>query len=138
MKIILIALTLIISIDGFSYHVIVNKRNRLQAIKTQDLKSFFYGDKLRWDDNSSVHIVDYNANSPLRKLFTDEVIGVSISRVYKTWIRLSLSGGGAPPKILRSEEEVVDMVSDDSNAIGYIEKEELASQKNIKIIKVEK
>ncbi|MDD4974455.1 MAG: hypothetical protein PHY93_08890 [Bacteriovorax sp.] len=137
MKIFVLFMTLLFMEHASGYIIIVNKKNQTQSLSASHLKDIFLGENLRWEDNIPIHIVDYNSNSLLRKSFTEEVIGVSISRVYKTWIRLSLAGNSTPPKILRTEEEVVDFVSNDPFAIGYIDKNLNFNSKEVKAIKVE-
>jgi ABC-type phosphate transport system substrate-binding protein len=137
MKIIITIIFLLTMESAFAHLIVISKKNPLKSLNTAQVKEFFLGEKLRWEDNAAVHVVDYNSNFPLRKVFSDEVIGVSISRVYKTWIRLSLSGNSTPPKILRTEEEVIDFVSADPFAIGYIEKDTGINLKGAKIIKIE-
>jgi ABC-type phosphate transport system substrate-binding protein len=138
MKRIILIICLLYFETSSAYYIAVNKKNPIQTISIPLIKEYFLGDKLRWDDNLPVHVADYNSTLQIRKNFTEEVLGVSISRVYKTWIKLSLSGNTIPPKILRSEDEVLDFVASDISSIGYVEKIPDTKNKDVKIIKVEK
>ena len=137
MKIFILCFLLFYNSFALAHMIVVNKKNKVQTFNQAQLKDIFLGEKLRWDDNLPVHIIDYNSNFPLRIKFTDDIIGVSINRVYKTWVRLSLSGTGTPPKILRSEEEVVNAVAADPYAIGYVDSASISNLKDVRVIKIE-
>jgi ABC-type phosphate transport system substrate-binding protein len=137
MKMIVLNIVLSFFTLANAHVIVVNRKNKIQKISNAQVKDIFLGEKLRWDDNFPVHLIDYSSNFPLRIKFTEEVIGVSIPRVYKTWVRLSLAGTSTPPKILRTEEEVVSAVMNDPYAIGYIDNAANLNLKEVKAIKIE-
>lgn len=138
MKILLILILILIQQSAFAAQfVVLNKKNPVSTLTIAQVKDIYLGEKLRWDDNTPIHLVDYNSSSPTRVNFTDHILGLSIARVNKTWLKLSLAGVSIPPKILRSEAEVVESVGNDPLAIGYLENTSGLNMNAIKVIKLE-
>lgn len=132
---ILILLTIPFSADAQS--IIVNNKNAINGLTAPMLKDIFIGNVTRWKNNNLIEVVDYNANQSIRSQFTEKYIEMSVMRVYKNWIRLSLSAEVAPPKILHDQSEVIDYISKNENAIGYIDDLNLLKKiDHIKEIKV--
>lgn len=123
---------------AFSHTVIINSENTDTVLDKMAIKDIFNGDTLSWDDGSNIFVADYTANSEIRKSFSKLFLGLPPEKVYLNWIRISLSGKGAPPKIFHSEDEVIRFVEENPNAIGYIEKVPTVGSKSLKIVFTEK
>ncbi len=137
MKILPILLFFLIQQNVYAHVIVLNKKNPVASLTAEQVKEIYLGEKLRWDDNVPIHIVDYNSSYPTRINFTNNILGLSIARVNKMWIKLSLAGSSIPPKILRSEAEVVENVSNDPSAIGYVESTSGLNLGTVKVIKLE-
>jgi len=139
MKKVLLILFLIVGYCEVSQaqSIIVNAQNSTITIPSKFVKDIFIGNMTRWKNNSLIEVVDYNANTELRTEFTAKYIEMSVMRVYKNWIRLSLSAEVAPPKIFHTQQEVIDFVSKNANAIGYIKDRQLISKdSSVKEVKI--
>jgi hypothetical protein len=125
------------SASTFAINIIINSENTEAAFDKLAIKDIYLGQTLFWDDGSNIFVADYLASNELRKNFSKTILGVPPNKVYLNWIRISLSGKGAPPKIFHSEDEVIRFVEENPSAIGYLDKSLPAGNKAIKIVTIE-
>ncbi|MDP4527693.1 phosphate ABC transporter substrate-binding protein [Alkalimonas delamerensis] len=57
---------------------------------------------------------------PLKGQFDEVVLGRSSSQIKAYWSRLVFTGKGTPPKEVSSESEVMALVANNPNIIGYV------------------
>jgi len=73
-----------------------------------------------------VAIIDLNEAHPLRLQFYLEFIGYSNRQIKSHWARRVFRGEGFPPRMLASEQAVLEWVSEASNRLGYIDSANLS------------
>jgi ABC-type phosphate transport system substrate-binding protein len=103
---------------GFA--VIVNVKNTTRAIDKKTLADAFLKKRTLWGDEATILPIDQSRGSSVRRQFSEQVIGRSVSAVRTYWNRLVFSGRGVPPPEVASDEEVVRYVSKNAGAIGYV------------------
>lgn len=114
-------LFLIFASANFSQTIIVNKSNPIESINKSKLRNIFIGNTITWQNSIPVQIADYPLDSELRENFSNRYLSLSARKISVLWVKVSLSWKSLPPKILRDESEVVDYVSKNQGAIGYID-----------------
>ncbi len=100
--------------------VIVNKDNPLDTISKQQLIDLFMGRTPYFPSGGAVVKLDAPSTSMLRKAFYHSLVDMSLSEVNAYWARLMFSGRATPPMQVHQEQDIVKLVSDNSNAIGYV------------------
>jgi ABC-type phosphate transport system substrate-binding protein len=95
--------------------VIVHPGNPLQTMTAREVSDLYLG-RAR-----SLSPYELPAGSPLRELFFQSLNGMSIRQLNAYWARLRFSGEVLPPATLADSRAVVDAVSRNPNAIGYID-----------------
>lgn len=100
--------------------VIVNKDNPLDSISKQQLTDLFMGRTPYFPSGGAVVKIDAPSTSVVRKAFYHSLVDMSLSEVNAYWARLMFSGRAAPPMQVPEEQDIVKLVTDNSNAIGYI------------------
>ena len=70
--------------------------------------------------------------SPIRGEFYKKVLEKEPSQVQAIWAKIVFTGKGKPPKEYKSSAEVKKAISENVNAIGYIEKS--AVDDSVKVI----
>ena len=55
------------------------------------------------------------------EIFVKNMIEISSTQLLKIWKSAIFTGTGTPPRILKSEEQIVDIVKNTKGAIGYID-----------------
>lgn len=120
--IVILALTMI-TIVGICYAgdfvVIVNKGNPINVINKQDLKQVALGKKSEWKDGSKIFFV-MREGQGVHEQFVKEILHKNTSQYANYWKMALFTGTGTPPKTVKSDEEVKNIVAGRKDAIGYI------------------
>ena len=80
--------------------------------------------------------LDHRADSNARSVFYTKLVGKDVSEINAYWARLLFSGRARPPRVVKTEKEVVETVIKSSSVIGYIDSSELTDQVKV-ILRVE-
>jgi ABC-type phosphate transport system substrate-binding protein len=115
------------------FRVIVHRSNPVNSLSTTEVSQFFLEDKAEWRDGLLVLPVDQAPDSPVRMEFSNEVHGRDVAAVRAHWRRLIFQGKAVPPPTRGSEQEIVQFVSANRSAIGYVSRAETSSV-NVKVI----
>jgi len=115
------------------YKVIVNPGNRISEISKKDLKRIYKMRKKKWDEGGgTIMPVNLRESNSVRKEFSKEVMGRSVKKMAAYYLKRALAGKGQPPKTMKTEKDVIDFVSSNTNAIGYVS----SAAGSVKVIRV--
>jgi len=114
------------------FRIIVNPSNPIATLSAADVSGFFM-DEAKWPNGAPSLPIDLTPESPLRSKFSVEVLGRDVAAVRAHWRRLIFQGRGVPPPTRASEGEIVQFVSANPNAIGYVSAK-LASSAGVKVV----
>jgi ABC-type phosphate transport system substrate-binding protein len=103
-----------------AFWVIVNPNNPAVALDRKFLADAFLKKTTRWPGGEVVRPVDLRPDSPVRRRFSEDVLGRSIAAVKSYWQQLIFSGRAIPPPELDSDEEVLRYVGRHPGAVGYV------------------
>ncbi|WP_198559896.1 substrate-binding domain-containing protein [Colwellia sp. 12G3] len=92
--------------------------------------------QLRWSDNSAISVFVLPSQHNLHQRFAKEQLQIFPYQLNRIWHKLTYSGLGVAPTIVRSQEELIQAVIKTPGAIGYIDDESLRKIKKNKSIKV--
>jgi len=113
---------------------IVNVNNTSQ-LSENDISRLFLG-KLKQDEKGNkIEPVNHKFGSKVRDEFEAKALGKSSKQIKAYWSKRVFSGKGKPPKELLNDQEVIAIVSNNKNTIGYIDANSFNENKNIKVIK---
>lgn len=119
-----------------NFQIIVNQSNPATSIDQKFLTEIFLKKKIYWPDNQNISVVDLESTSLARREFSEKILQRSVAAVRNYWQQLLFSGRGVPPPELKTEQEVLNFVSNHTNAIGYVSsKTELRGVKAVTINK---
>jgi len=90
-----------------------------ESVTAADASGYFLKKKTKWPDGADVNPVDLNIRE-VREVFSKEVHNRSFSAIKKYWQRQIFTGRGTPPPEKTSVAEVLDYVSSNPGAIGYV------------------
>jgi ABC-type phosphate transport system substrate-binding protein len=120
--IVVLAFTLI-SIVGICFAadfvVVVNKGNPINVISKYDLKQVALGKKSEWKDGSKIFFV-MREGQGVHENFVKEILNKNTAQYANYWKMAIFTGTGTPPKTVKSDEEVKNIVAGRRDAIGYI------------------
>lgn len=102
------------------YRVIVHPRNELTSIDRKTVAQMFLKRTSHWRDGELVRPVDLDAESPVRRRFSEEVLGRSVAAVKSYWQQMIFAGRDVPPPEMDSDDDVTKYVLRHPGAIGYV------------------
>lgn len=117
--------------EGNSIQVIVNNQADVTELNRKQVMSLFLGRARNFPNGLQAKPFDNEMGSSVRARFFEQLTGKSISDIDAYWARLRYSGRAMPPKSLDAQDEILSEVSQNENAIGYIDgrsADELASK----------
>ncbi len=100
--------------------VIVHPSNS-DAISQGDISKIYLGKIKKFPGGKQALPLDKSEGEALRVQFLDKVVKKSEQQMKSYWSRLIFTGKGVPPKILSSDAEIVETVSRNPDAIGYVD-----------------
>ncbi len=98
---------------------IVVAKHSTHTAPALDLKQFFTGSKLQWEDGEKVLIVE-QSGSAINAAFYKSFLGASLTQVHTGWTKLVLSGQAHAPRKCVDDAAVKKTVSESPNAVGFI------------------
>ncbi len=100
--------------------VVVNQGNEIKSVTLQSLQDIYAGNKVSWSNNHKIFPVSMKSSLELSQSFFEKALGKSPREMKRAWIRLTLSGAGAPPIMVGSEAEVLLYVAKNEGAIVFV------------------
>jgi hypothetical protein len=64
--------------------------------------------------------VDLVESSPVRRRFSNEILGMGVANVKSYWQEMVSNGRGNAPPERASDSEIIEFVKANPNAVGYI------------------
>ncbi len=116
----IIAIFLGEAIAAKEWVVIVNKANPITEASKDEVAKWFLKKKTTWENSQKILPVDQSPSSLVRKAFSKEVLGKSVSAVRRYWQKMIFSGRGVPPVEKGSDAKVIDYVKSNPGAVGYV------------------
>jgi ABC-type phosphate transport system substrate-binding protein len=102
------------------YRIVVHPQNPLVTIDRELAAQTFLKKVVTWGHGGVVRPVDLRPDSPIRRKFSEDVLGRSIAAVRSYWLQIIFAGRGVPPPELKSDDEVISYVLKEPGAIGYV------------------
>jgi ABC-type phosphate transport system substrate-binding protein len=102
-----------------TFQVIVHADIEGSQIKRETLSSVFLGEVTRWGSGQRVMPVDQSMRSPVRALFTEQVLSQPFEGIEFYWADM-IRKGVVPPPVKKSDAEVIEYVARTKGAIGYV------------------
>ena len=111
----------LISTSALAEVVVVVGASNGNSLSGSDVSRIFLGKLKKFGDGSSVVPVNLSSGSDVRTAFEKNALGKSSSQIKAYWSKQVFSGKGKPPKELGSDADVINFVSSNPGAIGYID-----------------
>lgn len=106
--------------------VIVHPDNPQRAMTVREVSDIYLG------RGRGLSAYDLPADSAVREIFFRSLNGMSIRQLNAYWARLRFSGEVLPPATLADSRMVVEAVSRNPNAIGYVDAAALSA--SVKVV----
>lgn len=122
LKTITLCAALLFSATPFASVLVVVHPSNTADISRDDINRLYTGRASSFPGGSQavpINLVDSNS---ARNNFDDKVLGRSSSQIKAHWSKLVFTGKGSPPKEVNNDAEVLDLVANNPNIIGYVSK----------------
>jgi ABC-type phosphate transport system substrate-binding protein len=106
--------------NGSGYVLVVNPGNPASGLTKTEVARLFLKKVTTWPDGKPVAAVDQPRTAAVRKEFSLDVHQKDADAVSAYWQVLVFSGRDVPPRIVRSDDEVLAFVRLNVGAIGYV------------------
>jgi len=114
--------------------IIGNPETAPSELNLSQLRSVLRGEKLRWDDGSSVKIALMKTNTPIGTSTSQKIYNMSGNELNKYFLALVFQGKVKAPNFFNSTEELEKYVAQTPGAIGVTQN---ASEDQTKIILID-
>lgn len=128
----LTTLTITGSAFAASITVIVHPDSPLKEASQNEIKKLFLAKSTKIQ-GESLKPVAQNSSQSIRVVFDEDILGKNPARAKAYWSRLVFTAAGMPPPELDSNAAIVKWVSENPQAIGYVEDSTVDS--SVKILK---
>ena len=113
--------------------VIGHKSVPEKKLSQKELLEIYTLNQSHWDDGSRITVVDLKKNSDTRSAFYRH-IDIEEEDLRRIWLKKQFTGKALPPRILDSEDAVVEAVASTPGAVGYVNQSSLKNTKDVKIL----
>jgi ABC-type phosphate transport system substrate-binding protein len=111
--------------------VIGNVRNDLLLLNATQVEDIFMGRTRALPNGQTAQPVDQSA---LRPDFYQALTARPIEQINAYWAKITFTGQASPPMILNDDNAVINIINENKDAIGYIDKKHVDSRVRILLI----
>ncbi len=99
--------------------IIANTSVSVDSMDRGIVSDIYQGMKTKWDSGDKVVVVMLRKGET-HESFAKDIVGSTPSKLRNIWKKIIFSGTGNPPKIMKSESELVTRIAETKGAVGYI------------------
>ncbi|WP_027671661.1 phosphate ABC transporter substrate-binding protein [Rheinheimera baltica] len=100
--------------------VVIGNPANTNSVSAEELQRLYTGKSSSFANGDSVVPLNLSDANALRASFDEKAMGRSSSQIKAYWSKLVFTGKGTPPKEVNTEEEMVKLVSNNPNLLGYV------------------
>ena len=110
--------------------VIANNNVPADSMDRDAVAGIYLGKKTKW--NGHAICVGMLREGATHETFVKEIVRTTPQKLRKLWKKVVFSGRGRPPKIFKTEEELIQFVVSNGGAVGYANSS--ASCEGVKVV----
>lgn len=120
---------------GTEIAVIVNKDNPIASLSAGEAKLYYLRKiKKRWEGiNKNIRPADRKTKCAEQEVFYSKVLGMVADDVEKYFIARQYQNAEKPQDKFASDKDIIDFVSDEGGAIGYVNTGSLTAEAKTKV-----
>ncbi|MAM00418.1 MAG: hypothetical protein CL583_18410 [Alteromonadaceae bacterium] len=132
---IFITATLLAAGNSQAMEVITNTSVPISELSQLELRAIYTMRLDRWSSGSEIRVFVLPQKDERHQEFAKTVLQALPHQLQAVWYRLVYSGMGSAPTEVKSEQEMIERVSETPGAIGYVGKGNNVT--NVQVIKIE-
>lgn len=119
------------SLSAMAEIAIIAHPSNTQSLSTDDIKRIYTGKTTRLDNGAEITPLNIASGSVV-DTFNEDLLSRSTSQVNAYWSKLIFTGKAKPIQQVNSEAEMINSVSSDPSALGYVDASSVDG--NVKVI----
>lgn len=113
-------LAILVATPAWSEIAVIVHPSIYETASASDISRIFLGKSKHLPGGTKVIPVNLERGNVIRKEFNDKALGKSDPQLLSYWSRLVFTGKAQPPRDAGSEIDVLELVKNNPNTIGYI------------------
>jgi len=105
---------------GNATEIVVNQSVPVGKYSLNKTRAIFTMRQRFWPNGKTIKVFVLEDKHPLHKTFTKNNLNMFPHQLRRVWDRMIFSGTGQAPMVLKTQEEMLDKISNTPNAIGYL------------------
>lgn len=105
--------------------VVVNPENPVGQLTRAQVVDLYMGRETRFPNGRTVLPIDLPPDSPIRATYYQRLVDKTVPQVNAYWARLLFTGRATPPRVLPDPESILQTISENKDAIGYLDASEV-------------
>jgi len=101
--------------------VVVSLDNGSSSMSKEEVARLFLKKSKKFRSGVKAEPLDQDDNNATREKFYKKVVNKESSQLTSYWSRMIFTGKGTPPRKVGNDEDIINTVSNNVNAIGYID-----------------
>jgi len=117
--------------------VVVSSESSVESLSRALLTDIYMGRTTTLPGGSTITPIDQSERSAAHEAFYQAYLGRSAAQVKAHWSRLIFTGRGQPPRSVSNSEAVAEIVSQNPNTVGYIDRSQVSVGDRLRIVNIE-
>jgi len=116
--------------------ILVNSAQAKEEVTLRELRAIYTMKQRLWSDGETITVFVLPEASVAHRDFCKKILGVFPRQLKSVWYRAVYTGTGVAPIEVKTEQELIERVSQTKGAIGYVLAERKYEKTTTKIIKL--
>jgi len=112
--------------------VIVNAKNPVENLERRQVVDLFMGRVTAFASHQPAKTFDFPSGTPEREMFYKLLTGKSEAQIDAYWATLIFAGRMLPPKLLPTDDAMIEAVAQNPSAIAYVAEQPLPT--SVKVV----
>jgi len=114
--------------------VITHKLVAVEDINSAQLRRIYLMRQLRWANDTPIVVYVLPSQHPVHKAFSKNALNIFPYKLDRIWNKLTFSGLGIAPIVVKSQADLIKAVSSTPGAIGYIDN--MNEEEHVNVVKI--
>lgn len=124
----IISFLLLLATRSYAEIAVITHPSNANALTESHIAHIFLGKTKTFPDGATAIPINQPEDSATSVAFTQNALSKTPSQLKAYWSKLLFTGQGQPPKQVNSDADVIKLVAENPNTIGYIDAANVTAQ----------